>query len=178
MASAPLILIADDNTWMQRIVAKIVSSYGWEPLIARDGYEAIVLALKHQPEVIVLDLIMPDLTGMHVLRLLKRLPQTAEIPVLILSVATEVELLMEAMKCGAAGFIRKPFTRSTIYEKIASILTSEPLTTDPEPSTKSHQHEPKSQQPHQEAPSAPIVRYQQQSSLPSDEEIRRLLDSI
>jgi len=78
MASAPLILIADDNTWMQRIVAKIVSSYGWEPLIARDGYEAMALALEHLPDVVVLDLIMPDLTGIYVLRLLKRIPQTAE----------------------------------------------------------------------------------------------------
>jgi DNA-binding response OmpR family regulator len=151
---------------MQRIVAKIVSSYGWEPLIARDGYEAMALALEHHPDVVVLNLIMPDLTGMHVLRLLKRIPQTAEIPVLILSVATEVELLMEAMKCGAAGFIRKPFTRSTIYEKIVAILSPEPLTTDQGASAESHQHELKSQQPHQEIPSAaPIVRYQQQSSL-------------
>ncbi|GBD05981.1 putative transcriptional regulatory protein TcrX [bacterium HR20] len=183
MAPAPLILIADDNTWMQRIVAKIVASYGWEPITAADGYEAVALALDRQPDVIILDLIMPDLTGMHVLRLLKRLPQTSAIPVLILSVATEVELLMEAMKCGAAGFIRKPFTRSTIYEKIAAILgtstepASPPSTYESEPTseTPSSQAEPERQP---SASSAPIARYQQQSTPPLPEELRRWLDSI
>lgn len=181
--SRPLILIADDNTWMQRIVAKIVASYGWEPITAADGYEAVALALDCQPDVIILDLIMPDLTGMHVLRLLKRLPQTSAIPVLILSVATEVELLMEAMKCGAAGFIRKPFTRSTIYEKIAAILgtstepASPPSTYESEPTseTPSSQAEPERQP---SASSAPIARYQQQSTPPLPEELRRWLDSI
>ncbi|KXB97554.1 MAG: hypothetical protein AA908_06765 [Chlorobi bacterium NICIL-2] len=184
MAPAPLILIADDNTWMQRIVAKIVASYGWEPITAADGYEAVALALDRQPDVIILDLIMPDLTGMHVLRLLKRLPQTSAIPVLILSVATEVELLMEAMKCGAAGFIRKPFTRSTIYEKIAAILATSaelpPLppnkpASEPTFELPSSQTEPERQPP---VASTPIARYQQQSTPPLPEELRRWLDSI
>ncbi len=183
MAPAPLILIADDNTWMQRIVAKIVASYGWEPIIATDGYEAVALVLEHQPDVIILDLIMPDLTGMHVLRLLKRLPQTSAIPVLILSVATEVELLMEAMKCGAAGFIRKPFTRSTIYEKIAAILATSAETARLSSTAKSESTVEASSCPpelerHPAAPSAPLARYQQQSTTPLPEELRRWLDSI
>lgn len=183
MAPAPRILIVDDNTWMQRIVAKIVASYGWEPIIAAEGYEAVALALEHVPDVIILDLIMPDLTGMHVLRLLKRLPNTSAIPVLILSVATEVELLMEAMKCGAAGFIRKPFTRSTIYEKIAAILAAsaetapQPRKPESEPTMEAHSSQPEPSRA-SSTPAAPIARYQEQSTPPLPEELRRWLDSI
>ncbi|MCX7930547.1 MAG: response regulator [Chlorobi bacterium] len=180
MNDAPLILIVDDNTWMQRIVAKIVASYGWEPLIARDGYEGIACALEHIPDAVILDLIMPDLTGMQVLRLLKRLPQTADIPVLILSVATEVELLMDAMKCGAAGFIRKPFTRSTIYEKVRAVLESPQKvvsTDDPHLTGNKAQQ----QQEHEDTTPHPLPalsRYKQFPSAQDEEEFRRWLDSI
>lgn len=184
MISPPHILIVDDNTWMQRIVAKIISSYGWEPIVARDGYEGVCMALEHVPDVVILDLIMPDLSGMQVLRLLKRLPQTADIPVLILSVATEVELLMEAMKSGAAGFIRKPFTRSTIYEKVRSVLPCEQddqlshnessageKAASPSPAPATSEDHPTDLSPH-------LRKYQQFPSRRDEEELRRWLDSI
>lgn len=178
MARSPIILVVDDNTWMQRIVAKIVSSYGWEPIIAHDGYEGVALALEHLPDLVILDLIMPNLTGMQVLRLLKRLAPTQHIPVLILSVATEVELLMEAMNNGAAGFIRKPFTRSTIYEKVSGVLQDR-LVTDLGSSTESSISSAPAlaEQPSPPSPS-PLDRYRQTPSARDEEELRRLLDSI
>lgn len=169
------ILIVDDNTWMQRIVAKIISSYGWEPIVAGDGYEGIAAALEHQPDAVILDLIMPDLSGMQVLRLLKRLPYTAEIPVLILSVATEAELLMEAMRSGAAGFIRKPFTRSTLHEKITQVLsTPAPISQPQRPSEPQDAQQLAPPTP----PSSPIDRYRQISTSAEEEQLRRWLDSL
>lgn len=179
MKDAPHVLIVDDNTWMQRIVAKIVASYGWEPIIARDGYEGVALAVEHLPDAVILDLIMPDLTGMQVLRLLKRLPATADIPVLILSVATEVELLMDAMKCGAAGFIRKPFTRSTIYEKLYPLLGSLPSTDEQHHRTSDRTPAPPTDTEQRTLPAQPpIARYQEIPSARDEEELRRWLDSI
>jgi len=180
MSSPPLILIIDDNTWMQRIVAKIVASYGWEPLIAGNGYDGVVLALEQIPDLVILDLVMPDLSGMQVLRLLKRLPQTAHIPVLILSVATEAELLMETMRHGAAGFIRKPFTRSTIYEKVTEVLgggtSASPMPGAPQPAADTAPHESHESKAH--SSSAPLDRYRQAPSATDEQELRRWLDSI
>lgn len=178
MAHSPIILIVDDNTWMQRIVAKIVSSYGWEPIIAHDGYEGVALALEHIPDLVILDLIMPDLTGMQVLRLLKRLPSTQHIPVLILSVATEVELLMEAMNNGAAGFIRKPFTRSTIYEKVSGVLQRRLVTEPDSPPERNVSSTPAPPEPPFPSSPSPLDRYRLTPSARDEEELRRLLDSI
>ncbi len=177
MARPPLILVVDDNTWMQRIVAKIIASYGWEPLTAGSGYDAIALAINHTPDLIILDLVMPELSGMHVLQLLKRIDQTADIPVLILSVATDVELLMEAMRRGAAGFIRKPFTRSTIYEKVAEVLGPIlfPPTTSETP--ESHPSHPDTASPPPPV-TPPLERYRQSSATIDDQDLRRWLDSI
>lgn len=178
MNRPPAILIVDDNTWMQRIVAKIVASYGWEPYTAGDGYDGIAQALEHKPDLVILDLVMPDLSGMQVLRLLKRLPQTADIPVLILSVATEAELLMEAMRYGVAGFIRKPFTRSTIYEKITAVLNTQDLEPPVASAPETQNELPSSSSDLPPNPTAPIERYRQSPSSIEEQELRRWLDLL
>ncbi len=119
------VLIVDDDIWMQRILSRIVESMGFEPLVAADGYEAIALALERKPAVIFLDIIMPELSGHQTLKLLKRLKATRNIPVLMITAMSDTENLGLALKEGAIGFIRKPFTRSLIQEKLQEILGSE-----------------------------------------------------
>lgn len=119
------ILIVDDDIWMQRILSRIVESMGFEALVASDGYEAVALALERKPAVIFLDIIMPELSGHQTLKILKRLKATRNIPVLMITAMSDTENLGLALKEGATGFIRKPFTRSLIQEKLAEILGSE-----------------------------------------------------
>ena len=119
------ILIVDDDVWMQRILSRIVESMGFEPLVAADGYDAIALALERKPAVIFLDIIMPELGGHQTLKLLKRLKATQNIPVLMITAMSDTENLGLAVKEGAAGFIRKPFTRALIQEKLQEVLGSE-----------------------------------------------------
>lgn len=123
------ILIVDDDVWMQRILSRIVESMGFEPIVAADGYEAIALAVERKPAVIFLDILMPDLSGHQTLKLLKRLRATRSIPILMITAMSDTENLGLAVKEGAAGFIRKPFTRSLILEKLQEILGSELVTT-------------------------------------------------
>ncbi len=119
------ILIVDDDIWTQRILARILESMGFEPLIANNGYEAIELALERKPAVIFLDIIMPELSGHQTLKLLKRLKTTRSIPVLMITALSDTENLGLAVKEGAAGFIRKPFTRALILEKLQELLGNE-----------------------------------------------------
>lgn len=121
------VLIVDDNVWMQRIIAKILLSYGLKPVLATNGYEAVAHAVEYQPIAIILDIIMPELSGHQTLRLLKTIPSTKDIPVLMITVASDAENLGMAIKMGASGFIRKPFTRSTIFEKLTDVLGEEAL---------------------------------------------------
>jgi|GEM_PF-795315 len=119
------VLIVDDDVWMQRILSRIVESIGFEPIVASDGYEAIALALEHSPAVIFLDIIMPELNGHQTLKLLKRLAPTRSIPVLVITAMSDTENLGLAIKEGAAGFIRKPFTRALIMERLQELLGEE-----------------------------------------------------
>ncbi len=119
------VLIVDDDVWMQRILSRIVESMGFEPIVAADGYEALALAIERKPAVIFLDIVMPDLSGHQTLKLLKRLKVTRSIPVLMITAMSDTENLGLAVKEGAAGFIRKPFTRALILEKLQEVLGNE-----------------------------------------------------
>ncbi|MCS7169944.1 MAG: response regulator, partial [Candidatus Kapabacteria bacterium] len=119
------ILIVDDDIWMQRILSRIVESMGFEPIVATNGYEGVSLAVERRPAAIFLDIVMPDLSGHQTLKLLKQLKDTRSIPVLMITAMSDTENLGLAVKEGAAGFIRKPFTRSLILEKLQEVLGSE-----------------------------------------------------
>lgn len=119
-------LIIDDDVWMQRILSKTLQSYGFrKTLLASDGYEGISLAIEHLPDIIILDILMPDLSGHQTLKLLRSIKMTKNIPVLMVSALSDTENLGKAIKTGVNGFISKPFTRTTVFEKLVNIFGQE-----------------------------------------------------
>jgi DNA-binding response OmpR family regulator len=122
------ILIIDDDVWMQRILTKTMQSYGFKKtLLASNGFDGIALAVEHLPTIIIMDVLMPELTGHLTLKILKRIKSTKNIPVLMVSALSDVENLSLAVKSGTAGFISKPFTRATIYDKLLDVFGKEQL---------------------------------------------------
>ncbi len=121
------ILVVDDDIWIQRILSKVLSHFGFTPITASNGFDGVALAIEHQPMAIFLDIMMPELSGHLVLKLLKRIKLTRDIPVLIVTALSDTENLSLAVKEGAVGFVSKPFTRATIYDKLLSIFGSETL---------------------------------------------------
>ena len=122
------VLIIDDDIWMQRILSKTLQSYGFKVIyLASNGFEGLNLAIEHKPDMIILDLLMPELSGQLTLKVLKNIKITKNIPVLIVSALSDTENLGLAVKSGTAGFVSKPFTRATIYEKLLLIFGKEKL---------------------------------------------------
>ncbi|MFP4529575.1 MAG: PleD family two-component system response regulator [Candidatus Kapaibacterium sp.] len=116
------VLIIDDDVWMQRILSKTLQSYGFKKTyLASNGFDGIAVAVDKQPTLIILDILMPELTGHMALKILKKIKYTRDIPVLMVSALSDVENLGMAVKSGTAGFISKPFTRATVYEKLVNI---------------------------------------------------------
>lgn len=122
-----LALIVDDDIWMQRILSKTLEVYGFKTILASNGFEGIALAVEHQPKLIILDILMPELSGHLTLRILKNIKTTKHIPVLMVSAMSDTENLGLAVKSGTAGFISKPFTRATVFEKLINIFGREGL---------------------------------------------------
>ncbi len=128
MSKYPAIII-DDDVWMQRILMKTLESFGFTPIVASNGFEGVALALEVKPVIILLDVLMPEISGHLTLKMIKHIKAIKETPVIIVTASPDVENLTMAIKNGAVDFISKPFTRGLIFDKFRDILSPELMAT-------------------------------------------------
>ncbi len=119
------ILVIDDDMWIQRLFSKYLVEWGFRPLSAYDAYEGLAIAIKMKPLVIFLDIVMPEVKGEILLKMLKTIELTSQIPVVIISANFNKELLSETYKHGASGFLSKPFTQKLIYDNLKNLLPND-----------------------------------------------------
>lgn len=115
------ILIADDSESYLRIIQQIfeIVGYKYELIFARNGKEACDFALMHSPDLIILDIIMPEMNGIDAAKFLKNNDSTNHIPIIMLSAT---ESLKAAYEVGANDFISKPFNQYELLIKVRSAL--------------------------------------------------------
>jgi len=121
-ATPAKILIADDETFMLRLLEMTFKKGGFEVLSCRDGREALATATTALPQLIVLDVMMPGLDGMGALRELKGNPATKGIPVVVVSAKGHALTKVEAEQAGAAMFLTKPFSPNQLLSEAKRIL--------------------------------------------------------
>ncbi|MCZ6751861.1 MAG: ATP-binding protein [Acidobacteria bacterium] len=114
-----LVMVVDDDTDTRNVLSRMLQSQGHFVLEVGNGLEAADLAARHRPEVITLDLIMPEVDGLEVLRTLKANSQTRQIPVICVSISDE--LSAEALQSGAVQFIQKPLEPATLLSAINAV---------------------------------------------------------
>lgn len=121
-------LIIDDDVWMQRIMLKNLKQYGFEEIYtASDGFQGIALAVEHIPTLVVLDILMKELDGVAVLKILKAIKTTQDIPVLVGSGVTDVDIIARVVRAGTSHFISKPYSKATLEEKLFDIFGAEKM---------------------------------------------------
>ena len=103
------VLIIEDNTDIRENTAEILDMAGYKTFTAENGKKGIELALKEKPDLIVCDIMMPELDGYGVLHLLRKNPETQTIPFIFLTAKTERTDLRKGMEMGADDYITKPF---------------------------------------------------------------------
>ena len=118
------ILIADDEIFMIRLLELTFKKGGYEIVSCRDGREALATATTARPQLIVLDVMMPDLDGLGALRQLKENLTTKDIPVVVLSAKGHALTKVEAELAGAALFLTKPFSPNQLLGEVRKILES------------------------------------------------------
>ncbi|HWQ67676.1 MAG TPA: PAS domain S-box protein [Methanospirillum sp.] len=110
MTNKPIILCVDDEDDIRRLIGDILSDLGYEVLSVPSGEDALVMLEKHPDiDLILLDLMMPGLSGFDVLEIIRKNPETAEIPVIILSAQSQMSGKKEAFTGGANDYLVKPF---------------------------------------------------------------------
>jgi len=116
------ILIVDDDSEIHSIVGIMLDFWGFQSLSALDAYQAVAIAVKEKPILIILDISIPGISGIQTLKLLKSIDITRNIPVLILSAVLDKNILGQAQKLGAVGFISKPFSHEAFFDKIIEFI--------------------------------------------------------
>src|ERR1051325_9023790 len=116
------ILVIDDNQDIRENTAEILEMGGYKIFTAENGKKGIELALKEKPDVIVCDIMMPELDGYGVLHLLRKNPESQNIPFIFLTAKTERSDFRKGMEMGADDYITKPFEDIELLNAIETRL--------------------------------------------------------
>lgn len=106
----PLALVADDEVEVRHLVSDILAEVGFEILMARDGLELLELAVRHRPQLIVADVMMPKMDGYTAVARLRGQPTTAGIPIIMLTGCVDPAYGQLSEGMGAAAHLTKPFS--------------------------------------------------------------------
>jgi len=116
------ILIVEDDPDIVELVAYNLDEEGYETLSALDGQQGIASARQHRPDLIILDIMLPECDGFEVCRTLKADPATAQIPILILSAKSQETDKVVGLELGADDYVTKPFSPRELIARVRAIL--------------------------------------------------------
>jgi DNA-binding response OmpR family regulator len=122
MENEPLVLVADDDDDIRSLVAFRLERSGYRVLVARDGEEALALAVKHTPDLAVIDVMMPKIDGYEVTRRLRKEDATRAMPVILLTSRAQEADVARGFEAGADDYIRKPFSPQELRARVQAIL--------------------------------------------------------
>lgn len=118
----PTVLVVDDDDFQHKIVSELLATENYRLEFATGGVEALNILRKMQPDLILMDIMMPNLDGIETTRRLKTMTQFANVPVIMVTGKSEGAAVRDSMKAGAADFVVKPFDRDTLLAKLARAL--------------------------------------------------------
>lgn len=118
------ILIVEDEPHISQLVKVILKKNDFEVLQAFIGQEGIEIAKREKPHLIILDVMMPKMDGFEVAKILSRTKETKNIPIVMLSSATQFKDKMKGIESGAMDYITKPFDKNELVAKVNEYLKS------------------------------------------------------
>ncbi len=121
-ALKPLVLIVEDETDLVTLLRYNLEKEGFRTIAAGDGEEAILLANEQTPHLVLLDLMLPLLSGMEVCRQIRRNTKTRDIPIIMLTARGEEADRVRGLNCGADDYLTKPFSPTELVARIRAVL--------------------------------------------------------
>ena len=126
------ILVVDDEPQITRVLRTTLNAHGYEIRVANDGETALEIAKDFTPDLIITDLMMPNMDGIELCRQIRKMSQ---VPILVLSVRGEERNKIQALDSGADDYITKPFSTGELLARVRAALRRAPSAA-PEPKTK------------------------------------------
>lgn len=122
MSESKKILVVEDDLVTQRMLSARLEITGYDVITASDGEEALNKARKENPDLLILDLMLPKMTGYEVCRMLKFDDKYKKIPIIILSSLDQQDEREKAVKAGADTYVIKPFDLELLLVKIKDFI--------------------------------------------------------
>lgn len=118
----PLILIVDDTPKNLQVLVNILRKEECKVAVATDGKKALSLVTEHIPDLILLDVMMPEMDGFEVCKLLKESKEMNEIPIIFLTAKTETQDIVKGFELGAVDYVTKPFNSLELLSRVRTHL--------------------------------------------------------
>src|SRR3954462_6776804 len=116
------VLVIEDNTDIRENTSEILEMAGYKTFTADNGKKGVDLAQKEKPDLIICDIMMPELDGYGVLHILNKKPETANIPFIFLTAKTEKTDIRKGMNLGADDYLTKPFDDTDLLNAVEARL--------------------------------------------------------
>lgn len=116
------ILLVEDSKNISGVLVDVLKAEGYTVIHAPDGVAGVAMARREKPDLVLLDLLLPKLSGYDVCNAIKRDNNTRHIPILVISTMDKPESVARAKACGAANFMRKPYNLDDLLAEIKRLL--------------------------------------------------------
>lgn len=122
MDMKPLVLVVEDETALVTLLRYNLEREGFRVAEAHDGEEALVMCAEERPDIILLDWMLPHLSGIEVCRRLRRTPETRDVPIIILTARGEEGDKVRGLDSGADDYVTKPFSPAELISRLRAVL--------------------------------------------------------
>jgi DNA-binding response OmpR family regulator len=116
------ILIVEDTPETLELLRRIIEKEGYRTLLATDGEKGVQYALKYNPDLIILDRLLPKLPGLQVCKRLRQVEATKNTPIIFLSVLDSEKDIVDGLKAGGDDYVTKPFSPDELLARIERVL--------------------------------------------------------
>jgi two-component system, OmpR family, response regulator MtrA len=123
VTALPLVLIADDDADILSLVRAVLERAGNEVVSVGDGVQALASVTERKPDLAVLDISMPEVDGLEVLRRLRADSATSALPVVLLSARAQEADVKLGFELGASAYVKKPFSPRELADRVAELLS-------------------------------------------------------
>jgi len=120
--STPRLLVVDDEMAITNVIRLGMEHAGFLVTCATEGYQALDMAQRLRPDLVILDVMLPDLDGFEVCRRLKSNPRTADVPVVMVTALSDVADRLRGLESGADDYVTKPFNLQELVARVRALL--------------------------------------------------------
>lgn len=118
----PVVLVVDDDELQHKLLQQILAKEDLDLVFAASGTEALATLRRHRPDLVLMDVHLPDIDGIAATLRLKSVEQFADIPVVMITGQSEKEVVVDSLKAGASDFVVKPFDKDILLAKVSNFL--------------------------------------------------------